>query len=384
MLTFLKRSLGRPAEEKSSAARRLIALSMQGQPVWTPRDYVALSQEGFAQNAIVYRCVRLIAEAAASVPLKSNDKAIDALFANPCPDQDGVALFEAHYGFLLLSGNSYLELVALDGEARELYALRPDRMKVIPGKGGRPDGWQYSAGGRKVGFSRDDHSGRSPILHMRMFNPLNDYYGMSPVEAAAYAIDIHNAGARWNKALLDNAARPSGALVLNTPNGERLSEEQYERLKSELSDVHQGARNAGRPMLLEGGLEWKPMSHSPSDMEFLQSRHAAARDIALAFGVPPMLLGLPGDNTYANYQEANKAFWRQTVLPLVARTGRALQAWLRPWHGQGLQITPDQGQVPALRDTQGAAFAHIAQADFLSADEKRALAGLPAKGTAGQ
>ena len=96
-----------------------------------------------------------------------------------------------------------------------------------------------------------------------------------------------------------------------------LSDNQFERLKRELEDNYQGAVNAGRPLLLEGGLDWKAMSLSPKDMDFLDAKHNAAREIALCFGVPPMLLGIPGDNTYANYQEANRAFCRSTVLPLV-------------------------------------------------------------------
>ena len=78
--------------------------------------------------------------------------------------------------------------------------------------------------------------------------------------------------------------------------------------------------NAGRPLLLEGGLSWQPLSLSPKDMDFLEAKNAAARDIALAFGVPPMLLGIPGDNTYSNLAEANRAFWRTSVVPLVTRT----------------------------------------------------------------
>jgi HK97 family phage portal protein len=76
-----------------------------------------------------------------------------------------------------------------------------------------------------------------------------------------------------------------------------LSEAQFGRLKSELEVTYSGSRNAGRPLLLEFGLDWKAMSLSPKDMDFLQAKHAAAREIALAFGVPPMLLGIPGDNT---------------------------------------------------------------------------------------
>ena len=75
------------------------------------------------------------------------------------------------------------------------------------------------------------------------------------------------------------------------------------------------------------------MSLSPKDMDFIEAKHVAAREIALALGVPPMLLGIPGDNTYSNYQEATRAFWRPTVLPLVSRTAKALSAWLSPAYG---------------------------------------------------
>jgi len=376
MFSFFARAFSRPPEHKSSAARSLIALSMQGKAAWTPRDYLALAREGFAQNAIVYRAVRMIAEAAASVPLHADNPAVDTLLHQPNADQDGVELLEAHFGYLLLSGNGYLEVVTLDGAPRELYALRPDRMKVVPGAGGRPGGWEYSAAGRKVRFDRAAHAPGSPILHMRLFSPTNDYYGQSPLEAAAFAVDIHNAGARWNKALLDNAARPSGALVLSSSGADRLSDEQFERLKAELGDVYQGSHNAGRPMLLEGGLEWKPMAHAPADMEFLQSRNAAAREIALAFGVPPMLLGIPGDNTYSNYREANLAFWRQTVLPLVRKSVHALENWLTPWAGSAVTIQADEDAIPSLGEDVGARWERLSKADFLTSAQKRALAGL--------
>ena len=98
---------------------------------------------------------------------------------------------------------------------------------------------------------------------------------------------------------------------------------------------------AGRPLLLEGGLDWKAMGLSPKDMDFVEARNGAARDIALAFGVPPMLLGIPGDNTFANYQEANRAFYRLTVLPMLTRTAASLSAWLGGAYSEGLRLEPD-------------------------------------------
>jgi HK97 family phage portal protein len=191
-------------------------------------------------------------------------------------------------------------------------------------------------------------------------------------------VDVHNSASRWTKALLDNAARPSGAIVYKGVDGQgSLSQDQYERLVSEMESLHQGARNAGRPMLLEGGLDWKPMGFSPSDMEFLKTKEAAAREIAVAFGVPPMILGIPGDATFANYQEANRAFYRLTVLPLAARVLGALANWLEDFSGEKLELRPDADQVPALSAERDAQWARVAGAEFLTAEEKRRLLGLP-------
>ena len=213
---------------------------------------------------------------------------------------------------------------------------------------------------------------------MCLFSPQDT---VSPLQAAAQAVDLHNEGGRWAKALLENSARPSGALIYKGASGsEHLTEDQFERLKAELVSGHAGARHAGRPLVLEGGLDWKSMSLSPTDMDFIQARREAAREIALAFGVPPMLLGLPGDNTYANYREANQAFWRQTIIPLVRKTSDGLQSWLRPWFDDALIISPDLEKVPALSEDRNTLWQRLTAADFLSAAEKRALAGLSPKG----
>jgi HK97 family phage portal protein len=360
----------------------LLAYTSPGRPVWTPRDYGALAREGFQRNAIAYRCVRLVAEAAASVPLHITDRGgkahrFTALLERPHPEQSGPELLEAFFGHLHIAGNGWLELVALEGEPREICALRPDRVRIIPGASGWPAGWEHEANGIKRRLWRDAATGRSPMCHLKLFNPTDDLYGQSPLEAAAIAVDIHNAGGAWNKALIDNAARPSGALVYRgVPGAERLSEDQFERLKAELSQAHTGAANAGRPLLLEGGLEWTSMSLTPAEMDFVEARRAAARDIALAFGVPPMLLGIPGDATYANYKEANTAFWRQTIVPLVSKASAALAAWLSPWSEEPLLVRPDFDRVPALAAEREAFWARLEATSFLTSQEKRDLAGL--------
>ena len=122
------------------------------------------------------------------------------------------------------------------------------------------------------------------------------------------------------------------------------------------------------------------MGFSPSDMEFLKTKEAAAREIAIAYGVPPQLLGLPGDNTYANYQEANRAFYRQTILPLVRRIGAAMGGWLGWRFGAEIELTPDLDAIPALSAERDAQWNRIVAADFLDAEEKRALLGFAPKG----
>ena len=135
-----------PPELKSSRAARLIALEHGGRARWTPRDYAALAREGYANNAIVYRAVRLIAESiggCVSCSTRATPSATrircSILFARPNPRQDGAAFLEAVAAHLLLAGNAYVEAVTCgDGrtaQVRELYALRPDRMKVVPGAG---------------------------------------------------------------------------------------------------------------------------------------------------------------------------------------------------------------------------------------------------------
>jgi HK97 family phage portal protein len=383
-LNIFRRDPAPAPEVKTSATGPVIAFHGAGRVAWTARDTESLTRNGFSGNPVGFRCVKMIAEAAASLPLVLQDGArrydehpILSLIARPNAAQGRADLMEALYGQLLLSGDGYVEAVGDEfGTPGELYVLRSDRMQVIPGTDGWPVAYEYRAGGRKHRFDAADGTG--PICHVKAFHPQDDHYGLAPMQAAAAALDVHNAASRWSKALLDNAARPSGAIVYRGADGQgQLGEEQYARLLDEMASYHQGAANAGRPMLLEGGLDWKPMGFSPSDMEFQKTKESAAREIALAFGVPPMLLGLPGDATYANYQEANRAFYRLTVLPLAQKVTARLSNWLASFTDDEARLMPDLDGVPALAVEREAQWARISAADFLSVAEKRAALGLP-------
>lgn len=367
-------------EIKDSRAGPLIAFAGGGRARWTPRDYASLATEGFGKNPVAYRCVRMIAEAAAATPLvvfvdgvRADAHPLARLLAQPNPEQSGAEWLEGLYGALQTAGNAYAE-AAGDAGPDELWALRPDRVKVVPGRSGWPEAYEYSVDGRSLRIGRAV-DGWSPVLHLKLFHPTDDHYGFSPLEAAAFAIDVHNASGAWNKALLDNSARPSGALVFAGRDGERLTTEQFEALRAQIDEAHAGAVNAGRPLVLEGGLEWRPMSWTPADMDFIAGKHAAAREIALAFGVPPQLLGIPGDATYANYREANAAFWRGTVAPLVRKTAAALTGWLGV-RFPGARIEADLEAMPALQPEREALWARLNAASFLTDEERRRMAGV--------
>ncbi len=343
-----------------------------------PFNYDRAVRHAFLDNPVAHRAVRIVAEGVGGSPLKAvGEEARRLVLATSA----GQSLLETLAAHLLLHGDGFVQIMRdASGRPIELFALRPERVSVVPAPDGWPAAYRYKVGDRTMTIPVEDQEGWPALIHLKAFHPIDDHYGAGCLSAAEQAVAIHNAAAEWNRALLENAARPSGALVFDGgPDGVGLTSEQFDRLKNELMQAFQGGGNAGRPMLLEGGLKWQSMSMSPADMDFAELKAAAARDIALAFGVPPMLLGLPGDNSYANYREANRALWRLTLLPLAGKILSGLSEGLQPWF-PGLDLAIDLDRVPALAEDREKAWAQVSEADFLEPAEKRALLGLPAKG----
>lgn len=367
-MNWFGRRSGRDAS-RPVLARGGAGAAMQG--AW-PVSYEAQVRDAYLGNAIAQRAVRVVAEGVASAPVVGDARAV-ALATARSAGQDLLETAAAH---LLLHGNAYIQMIADGaGGVGELYALRPERVTVEADAGGWPVAYRYRVGAATTRIAAEDAAGRPQLIHVRAFHPTDDHYGLGCMNAAAGAVAIHNAAARWNKALLDNAARPSGALVHDPGDGGVLSPDQFARLRAEMDDAFAGAANAGRPMLLDGGLKWQAMSLTPADMDFVGLKAQAAREIALAFGVPPMLLGLPGDNTYANYREANRALWRQAIVPMGERILGGVRQALAPWLGE-VALAIDLDGIPALSEDRERLWARVAAADFLSADEKRAMVGM--------
>lgn len=337
-------------------------------------SYTAAITEGFLANPIAQRSVRLLAEGIGQAPLHCSDPRLAALVT---ATSAGQSLIETLAANLLLHGNGYVQILKdASGTPVELFALRPDRVSVVLDHNGWPCGYDYTVGSGTDRLPIEDEDGWPGMIAIRAMHPLDDHSGAGALQAAWQAVLIHNAATHWNRSLLENAARPSGALVYDTGDGAALTLEQFDRLRRELDVAFSGAVNAGRPMLLDGGLKWQSMALTPADMDFATLKSAAARDIALAFGVPPMLLGLPGDNTYANYREASRALWRLTLLPLAEKLFAALRQGLAPWFPEA-ELRIDLDRVPALSEDRERLWSQVSDADFLSRAEKRQMLGLP-------
>jgi HK97 family phage portal protein len=379
-------------EKKASAAGHLMVQLGQRQPRFTPRQFDQLAREGYERNVIAYRCIRLIAQNAAAVPfaiyrgreakrVRLADHPLMNLLRRPNPLQAGTEMFEALYGYYLIAGNSYIEATGdRDRAPLELWPLRPDRMRVIPGAHGIPDAYRYQLGSQYIDYPADPLTGVASVLHLKTFHPLDDWYGMSPLEAAAYSIDQHNDAAKWNASLLQSSGRPSGALIYKPthPDGSAgLTDEQRSALKAELESYFSGAENAGRPLVLEGGLDWREMSLSPKDMDWIAGKDISAREIALAFHVPPQLIGVEGSLTFANFEQARLALFDDAVLPLVAHVRDELNNWLAPRFGADIHIDYDTDGVEALSPRREKVWQRVTAADFMTVNEKRQTLGLP-------
>jgi len=337
------------------------------------RGYEAQFDEVYRNNPVGQRAVRLLSGLLGSLTLYSaeGDEAAAELVTPELIEGIGAAL--------LLNGNAYVQLLTdADERPAELVMLRPERVAVETDSNGWPIGYKYRAGGKSVRFARADGLGRALVAHVRSLHPRDDHYGMGCLDAAIGAASVHNRAAKWNKGLLDNAARPSGALTYEPGDGAPLSGDQFERLKAELEAEFSGSQNAGRPLLLEGGLKWQALSLSPADMDFVALKEGAARDIALAFGVPPVLVGLPGDATYANAREAGRALYRQTILPMAGRILGAVSAMLSDWMGP-VKLAVDTDQISELAEDRAKLWEQVGAAGFLSDAEKRAMLGFAPK-----
>tara|TARA_S200002703_G_scaffold154916_1_gene158440 strand:- start:14451 stop:16628 length:2178 start_codon:yes stop_codon:yes gene_type:complete len=359
-------------DQKKSAP--VVMYQGMGQGYSSKQKYEDFAKEGYTQNSVVYRCVNEIAQGAASVPFKifDGDELIEnhpllALLDRPNPIMNRVEYFQMIYSQLVLGGNSFAVKTMAGGRATELHCLRPDRVRIKAGQTMIPEAYEYYINGRMItSYPVDMETGESEVKHFKMFHPLDDYLGLSPIMPAAADIDQHNLSARHNVALLNNGARPSGALIFD-PKDEsgmsvQLSESQRQQILTDLELRFSGENNAGRAMLLEGDFKYVEMGLSPREMDFLQLKNMSARDIALCFGVPGQLVGIPDSQTYANMSEARLALYEETIIPLMKRVESDLNEWFKTDYDENITITYDYDQISAMTERRRMVYQNVIEA----------------------
>lgn len=352
------------------------------QPVRTPRRFDNLADAGYQQQPPIYRAINLIATACAGIPwvlyerqgTNRRGKEIDdhpllTLMQRPNPNQGWGKFFESYVAFLYIAGNSYIWANRAQngkGVPLELWTLRPDRMRIKPDPKQFVGGYLYGVNGQEQEFPT------TQILHTKMFAPLDDWYGLSPLAVAARAIDVRNSGGDWNLALLQNSGRLPGFFTTK----ERLGDVQFERMREQLLDRYTGTRNIGLPGLLDGGdIGWLPSGMTPLDMDWGTLTIHEQREMALAIGVPSEMIGDTEVKTFANYGDARASFYTETVLNIMDLLRDDLNGFLTPMYGPNYWLDYNTEEIEALAPLRAARWTQVNTANFLTINEKREAVG---------
>ena len=280
---------------------------------------------------------------------------------------------------LMINGNAFLlKIHDIENKICEIYNLNPDNIEFLFDKGGNTIiGYRYhKENGRFKDYKIDRITNECDILHLKNFNPNDNLYGLSPFTAAIGAIEQHNAAMEWNKSLLKNGARPSGALIVKNDKNSFLTDAQRNELKKEIDYLFSGTENTGRPILLEGGIEWKDLGISPKELDFVNSDQIAVRHIANAFGVPIQMLNNSESSSYNNYLEGKKSLYENTILPLLNKIiSNVYNHWVCNCFGSEYFVTYNEDDIPALSYKKEQILNNLKNSDFLTINEKRAIFG---------
>lgn len=375
---------------KQNPILRSMMVMMGGSPLWTKKDLAKLTEAGYQNCYAVYACVKQIVDAAGGIPWQLFKKPLskdskkekieehDLLdrMKRPNPQDGGASFTKNVLAFYLISGNSYITKVGPErGDPKELYYMRPDRVRILPGTKFEPiRGYRYQVAGDHKDFNVTE------VLHLKAFHPLDDWYGLSPIEVAAKQIDTQAMAAEWNARLLQHDCRPPGAIVTEG----NLDDEQHKRLETQMEEKMMGYKHAGRPPVFEAGIKWQPFAITPKDMDWINSDKLNTRKICAVYNVAPQLIGDEEAKTFANYKEARKALYMEAILPLMDYLRDEYNNWLTPaWGDDRLVLEYNKDAIEAIKEELNAVYERQANAWWRTVNEKRQACGDDDIGKAG-
>ncbi len=321
----------------------------------TPQNYMSYLKQ-YADAPWVYTCIYRIASKGSGVPWKLYKKkkqakkvSYDEVMSHPIlnlldkvnPFMTGSDLKEATLSYQELTGNSYWLLDAfVSGHPTEIYPLRPDRIRIIPSEKTYIKEYRY-----KISEGKEIKLKPEQVIQFKYFNSSDDFYGLSPLSAARLAVSTHDTGDKHNFNLLRNAAIPGG--ILHTDSD--LPEENKKQIAHAWKTMHQGATNAGKLAILDGGLDWKAVGFTNKDMDYVMSKKMTREDILGVFGVPPACVGVFEYANYANAREQREIFWRDTMMPKLNKIASTINEFLvKPWD-ESLELVFDYSEIDALQ-----------------------------------
>lgn len=381
--TFLKIQ----KQMKQNPVFRSMMLGLGQSPVWTKADVAKLIEAGYQNCYVIFACVKQIVDAAGGIPWdlfripmgegtkkqKIEQHELLNRMKRPNPQEGGASFIKNQLAFYLIAGNAYEVAAGPDRmdegkkvAPRELYLMRPDRVRILQGNRFNPiAGYRYEVGGDHTDFKPEQ------VLHLKAFNPLDDWYGLSPVQVVAKQVDIQAMAAEWNAKLLVNDCRPPGAIVTEG----NLDDEQHQRLEEQLDKKMAGYKHAGRPPVFEAGIKWQSFAITPRDMDWLKSDKLNAQKICSVYNVAPELIGDAENKTYSNYKEARKALYLETVLPLMDYLRDEYNNWLAPQFEDRLQLDYNRDSIEAIQEELSAVYERQANAWWRTINEKRQACG---------
>lgn len=308
----------------------------------------------------VYIAIKRIADAVAQIPLmimsgtsdkpsviRGYDKGLAALLNRPNPWQSWFDFAEALMVSLELTGNGFIELVYDENTNKpyEMYLLNPARMTVIPKPKAYIAGYVYSVNGKSIPFAPEE------IIHIKYHHPNNDYYGFSPMTAARISIDVDQSSLEWNQNFLLRGAWPAGALETEGD----IADDELKRLQRQVRlTMQRGKDQAGRILVLSGGLKYHQLGITPKDAEWMSARRMSRDEILAIFGVPFAVAGLFSTEQTtarsAGVEQQIKQFYRTTIFSKVEKVLGALNRQLVPLFRNGIVVTPNYRSIPALQE----------------------------------
>ena len=378
---------GKSIKKKESRVAKL-HVSSGGAPIYSDKDYEKFCKETYLKNVIAYRCIHEIAKSAIEPMWELHrrssfdetelviDHEMNNVLRRANTTESWAKLIYRTVCYLLMTGNAFPERVRAETRAGtyplEMYSLRPDRIKLVPNDRGTIAAYEYTTGTGKQIFEVDPITQKSDLLHISLFHPLNDFWGAAPIEPAARDIDSSNDATDWNKTLIQNQGRPGMVFTLIGD----IADDDFDRLERMIDEKFSGPSGAGKSMIITGdsGTKAEPYTITPADMEFIEGGRELARHIALAFGVPPILLGIPGDSTYNNRKEARLEFYESTVFFYVNLIRSELNNWLFDPKDR-LLLKCNWDNVSALEPRWETKWKRAQEATFLTINEKREMIG---------